>query len=184
MAEVERTLAIVKPDAVEKGATGEILRRIEAAGLRIVALKMARLTEAQAQGFYAVHRERPFYSSLVRFMTSGPVVLAALEGPDAIARWRRLMGATDPANAEGGQHPPRPRVQRRAQRHPRLGRARDGPDRARLLLQRDRGPGPCGRPAVGGVQVRAGPVGSPARVPRRRGVACAALASGAGRRPR
>lgn len=102
MADTERTLAIVKPDAVEAGATGEVLRRIEASGLRIIGLKMLQLTERQAQGFYAVHRERPFYSSLVQFMTSGPVVVAALEGPDAIARWRGLMGATDPGKAEPG----------------------------------------------------------------------------------
>ncbi len=102
MADVQRTLSIVKPDAVAKGATGEILRRFEAAGLRIVALKMIHLTESQARGFYAVHKARPFYDSLVRFMTSGPVVVSVLEGPDAIALNRRLMGATDPAKAEPG----------------------------------------------------------------------------------
>ena len=102
MADTERTLAIVKPDAVEKNVTGEILRRVEAEGLRILALKMLRLTEEQARGFYAVHRERPFYASLVKFMTSGPVVVCALEGADAIRRWRSLMGATDPAKADAG----------------------------------------------------------------------------------
>jgi len=102
MPEMQRTLAIVKPDAVDKGATGQILARIEAEGLRILGLKMLRLTEAQARGFYAVHRERPFYGSLVAFMTSGPVVVAVLEGTDAIARWRRIMGATNPAEAEEG----------------------------------------------------------------------------------
>jgi nucleoside-diphosphate kinase len=102
MQKVERTLSIVKPDAVAKGATGEILRRLEASGLRIVALKMTQLTERQAQGFYAVHKSRPFYESLVRFMTSGPVVISVLEGPDAIAGYRKLMGATDPAKAEAG----------------------------------------------------------------------------------
>jgi nucleoside-diphosphate kinase len=102
MADLQRTLSIVKPDAVAKGATGEILRRFEAAGLRILALKMIQLTEQQARGFYAVHKARPFYDSLVRFMTSGPVVVSVLEGPDAIALNRRLMGATDPAKAEPG----------------------------------------------------------------------------------
>jgi len=102
MAETQRTLAILKPDAVEKGVAGQILARIEGEGLRILGLKMLRLTETQARGFYAVHKERPFYGSLVAFMTSGPVVLAVLEGTDAIARWRALMGATNPAEAEEG----------------------------------------------------------------------------------
>ncbi len=98
----ERTLAIVKPDAVEKGATGEILKRIEASGLRIVGLKKVQLSEQLARGFYAVHRERPFYKDLVAFMISGPVVIVALEGDDAIARWRGLMGATDSKKADAG----------------------------------------------------------------------------------
>lgn len=102
MAEIQRTLAIVKPDAVSDGRVGEILRRAESAGLRPIALKMIQLTEGQARGFYAVHRERPFFGSLVAFMTEGPVVVAVLEGTDAIATWRRLMGATDPAEAESG----------------------------------------------------------------------------------
>ena len=98
----QRTLAIVKPDAVAKGASGEILKRIEAARLEIVALKKVQLSEQLARGFYAVHRERPFYKDLVAFMSSGPVVIAALEGEDAIARWRQLMGATDSKQAEPG----------------------------------------------------------------------------------
>jgi nucleoside-diphosphate kinase len=98
----ERTLAIVKPDAVEKSATGEILKRIEATGLRIVALKKVQLSEQLARGFYAVHQQRPFYKDLVAFMSSGPVVVAALEGENAIARWRQLMGATDSKKAEAG----------------------------------------------------------------------------------
>jgi nucleoside-diphosphate kinase len=102
MAEMERTLSIVKPDAVAKRATGEILRRFEEAGLQIVALKKVRLTEEQARGFYAVHRERPFYGDLVKFMTSGPIVVSVLEGPDAIARNRELMGPTDSTQAEPG----------------------------------------------------------------------------------
>ncbi len=102
MAEVQRTLSIVKPDAVGAGATGEILSRIELARLRIVALKKIQLTRQQAEGFYAVHRERPFFDALVEFMTSGPVVLSVLEGPDAIARNRELMGPTDSTQAEAG----------------------------------------------------------------------------------
>jgi nucleoside-diphosphate kinase len=98
----ERTLSIVKPDAVAKGSAGAILARIEASGLRIIALKMLQLTEQQARGFYAVHKSRPFYDSLVKFMTSGPVVVSVLEGPDAVARYRRLMGATDPLKADAG----------------------------------------------------------------------------------
>jgi nucleoside-diphosphate kinase len=99
---VERTLSIVKPDAVAKGATGAILSLIQDAGLEIIALKMIQLTEQQARGFYAVHKERPFYGDLVKFMTSGPVVVSALQGDDAIARYRALMGATNPADAEDG----------------------------------------------------------------------------------
>jgi nucleoside-diphosphate kinase len=99
---IERTLSIVKPDAVAKGATGEILRRIQAAGLEVIALKMVRLTEQQARGFYAVHAKRPFYADLVKFMISGPVVVSVLQGENAIARYRELMGATNPAQAAAG----------------------------------------------------------------------------------
>ncbi len=102
MAQAQRTLTIVKPDAVAKGVTGEILSRFEKAGLEIVALKKLRLTEEQARGFYAVHKERPFYGDLVEFMTSGPVVVGVLEGPDAIAKNRELMGPTDSTKAEPG----------------------------------------------------------------------------------
>ena len=102
MAEDERTLSIVKPDAVAKGATGEILRRFEEAGLRIVALKRLILSDSQARGFYAVHRERPFYGDLVKFMTSGPVVASVLEGARAIAHNRELMGPTDSTQAPPG----------------------------------------------------------------------------------
>lgn len=98
----ERTLAIVKPDAVAKGATGEILRRIEAKGLSILALKKIQLTEQLARGFYAVHKERPFFGDLVSFMSSGPVVIAVLEGESAVATWRELMGPTDSAKAPAG----------------------------------------------------------------------------------
>jgi nucleoside-diphosphate kinase len=102
MAELERTLAIVKPDAVGRGAAGTILHRIEEAGLRIVALKMLRLTRGQAEGFYAVHRARPFFKDLVAFMCSGPVIVGVLEGDGAIARWRDLMGPTDSKQAARG----------------------------------------------------------------------------------
>jgi nucleoside-diphosphate kinase len=96
------TLAIVKPDAVSRDLTGQILAHLEAAGFRVRALRMLRLTEAQAQEFYAVHRERPFYGSLVRFMTSGPCVPVLLERADAVTALRQAIGATDPAEAEAG----------------------------------------------------------------------------------
>jgi nucleoside-diphosphate kinase len=99
---VERTLSIVKPDAVNKNAIGRILARFEAAGLRIVAARMMHLSRAEAEGFYAVHRERPFFRDLVAFMTSGPVLVQVLEGEDAIAKNRELMGATDPKKAAKG----------------------------------------------------------------------------------
>lgn len=99
---IERTLSIVKPDAVEKGVIGGCLAKLEAAGLKIVAIRQMRLTTEQAQAFYAVHKARPFYNSLVEFMTSGPVVVSVLEGEDAIATNRKVMGATDPSKAEEG----------------------------------------------------------------------------------
>jgi len=99
---VERTLAIVKPDGVEKSLVGDVIRRFEAGGLRVVALKMVRLDAVEAGRFYHVHRQRPFFGSLVAFMTSGPIVPMVLEGDEAIARVRSLMGATDPAKAEPG----------------------------------------------------------------------------------
>ena len=99
---MERTLAIIKPDAVAARVTGTIVQRIEDAGFRIVAMKLVRLSRAQAEGFYAVHRERPFLGGLTVFMSSGPVVVLVLEAPDAIRKWRALMGATDPARADPG----------------------------------------------------------------------------------
>ena len=99
---VERTFSIIKPDAVAAGQAGEILAMIERAGFKVLALRMTRLTEAQAQGFYAVHRERPFFPGLVKFMTEGPLIVLALEREDAIAKWRETMGATNPANAAEG----------------------------------------------------------------------------------
>jgi nucleoside-diphosphate kinase len=99
---VERTLSIIKPDAVKKNAIGQIVARFEKAGLRVVAARMMQLSRAEAEGFYAVHRERPFFKDLVDFMTSGPVLVQVLEGKDAIARNRELMGATDPKKAAKG----------------------------------------------------------------------------------
>ena len=97
---MERTFAIIKPDAVAAGFTGRILQRIEAEGFQIRAMRMVKLSKAEAEGFYAVHRERPFFASLTTFMSSGPAVVLALDAPDAIKKWRTLMGATDPAKAE------------------------------------------------------------------------------------
>ena len=103
MADVQRTLSIIKPDATGRpGVSGQILARFEEAGLQIVALKKVRLSEELAKGFYAVHKERPFYGDLVKFMTSGPVIVSVLEGPDAIAKHRELMGPTNSEEAPAG----------------------------------------------------------------------------------
>jgi nucleoside-diphosphate kinase len=99
---MERTFAIIKPDAVKKGLSGRILVRIEEAGFSVRALRMISMTKREAEGFYAVHRERPFFGGLTDFMSSGPCIVMCLEGPDAIRKWRDLMGATDPAKAESG----------------------------------------------------------------------------------
>ncbi len=99
---MERTLAIIKPDAVAARHTGRIIQRIEEAGFQIRAMRMLHLSKQDAEGFYAVHRGRPFFPSLTTFMSSGPAIVLALEGDDAIARWRALMGATDPARADAG----------------------------------------------------------------------------------
>ena len=99
---VQRTLSIIKPDAVAKNVIGKIYSRFETNGLKIVAAQMRQLSRAEAEGFYAVHKERPFFNALVEFMTSGPVMIQVLEGEDAIAKNRQLMGATDPKKAEKG----------------------------------------------------------------------------------
>jgi nucleoside-diphosphate kinase len=99
---LERTLSIIKPDAVKKNVIGQILARFEKAGLRIVAARMKHLSRAEAEGFYAVHRQRPFFRDLVEFMISGPVLIQVLEGENAIAKNRELMGATDPKKADKG----------------------------------------------------------------------------------
>ncbi len=99
---LERTLSIIKPDAVAKNQIGEVIRFLEKGGLRIVAMRMVSLTKAEAEGFYAVHRERPFFDSLTSFMSSGPAVVMTLEGEKAISRNREIMGATDPAEATDG----------------------------------------------------------------------------------
>jgi nucleoside-diphosphate kinase len=99
---MERTLAIIKPDAVERRVAGRIIDRIEAAGFQIRAMRQVRLTKREAEGFYAVHRERGFFASLTEFMSSGPAVVMVLEAPDAIKKWRTMMGATDPSKADSG----------------------------------------------------------------------------------
>jgi nucleoside-diphosphate kinase len=98
----DRTLAIIKPDAVERRLTGKIIQRIEEAGFQIRAMRLVRLSKQDAEGFYAVHRERPFFASLTAFMSSGAAIVMVLEAPDAIKKWRTLMGATDPAKADPG----------------------------------------------------------------------------------
>jgi nucleoside-diphosphate kinase len=99
---MQRTFAIIKPDAVERRLVGQILARIEQAGFTVRAMRLQHLTKREAEGFYAVHRERPFFGGLTDFMSSGPSVLLALEAPDAIGTWRALMGATDPGKADAG----------------------------------------------------------------------------------
>jgi nucleoside-diphosphate kinase len=99
---MERTLSIIKPDGVEKGIIGQVISRLESSGLKPVAVRMARLSQSEAEGFYAVHKARPFFRDLVKFMTSGPVVLMVLEGEDAVVRNREVMGATDPKKAAAG----------------------------------------------------------------------------------
>jgi len=98
----ERTLSIIKPDGVEKGIIGRVISRFETSGLKPIAIKLKQLSKGEAEGFYAVHREKPFFGSLTAFMSSGPAVVMVLEAPDAIRKWRETMGATDPARAADG----------------------------------------------------------------------------------
>jgi nucleoside-diphosphate kinase len=102
MSELQKTFSIIKPDAVASGKAGKILSLLEDNGFRVVALRMTKLSQSQAEGFYAVHRERPFFGSLVKFMTEGPVIVMALEREDAVKKLREVMGATNPANAAEG----------------------------------------------------------------------------------
>ena len=128
---IERTLSLIKPDAVQRNLTGEILAMIQGAGLKVVALKMIHMTKAQAEGFYAVHRERPFFDSLTDYMSSGPVVCSILEGEDAIHRYRELMGATNPEKAAEEI-----RGQPRGELRARFRRAGNGGFRNPVFLQR------------------------------------------------
>jgi nucleoside diphosphate kinase len=124
---LERTLSIVKPDGVQKNVIGNVYSRFENAGLRIVAARMMQLTQAQAEGFYAVHRERPFFKDLTRYMSSGPILVQVLEGENAVAKNRELMG-----------DPRRPRDQHRRERRARLGQRRERAHRDCVLLRRRR----------------------------------------------
>ena len=133
---MDRTFAIIKPDAVAAKKAGGILARIEKEGFAVRAMRLMHLTKGEAEGFYAVHKARPFFGALTDFMSSGPCIVMALEAPDAIGKWRTLMGATDPAKAEAGTPAQGVRRVDRAQRDARLRRARDGRLRARLLLPR------------------------------------------------
>ena len=132
---VEQTLSIIKPDGVEKNLIGEIYRRFESAGLSIVAARMLHLSQEQAEGFYAVHKERPFYADLVRYMTSGPVVVQVLEGENAVETNRRLMGATNPADAEPGNDPCGLRGKYRRKCRSRVGRSGYCGTRNRVFLR-------------------------------------------------
>ena len=137
---IERTFSIIKPDATERNLTGAVNALIEKAGLRIVAQKRIRMTREQAETFYAVHKARPFFGELVEFMISGPVVVQVLEGEGAIAKYRDVMGATDPSKAADGTIRKVAREVDRRELGARLGRAGDRRDRNRavLLRQRDR----------------------------------------------
>ena len=131
----ERTLSIIKPDATRRNLTGQINAALETAGLRIVAQRRVRLTQAQAEAFYAVHKERPFFRGLVEFMISGPVVAQVLEGDNAVARNREVMGATDPKKAARRHDPRAVRRGHRGELGARLGQRGERRDRDRLLLR-------------------------------------------------
>ena len=130
----ERTFSIIKPDATQRNLTGKVNAVIEAAGLRIVAQKRLHMTQAQAEAFYGVHAARPFFRDLVTFMISGPVVVQVLEGDNAVARYRDVMGATNPANAAEGTHSKTVRGEHRGELRPWVGQPGECRDRDRLLL--------------------------------------------------
>jgi nucleoside-diphosphate kinase len=136
---MEKTFAIIKPDAVAANQAGAILAEIQKAGFRIAGMKMKRLSQLEAENFYGVHKERPFYGSLVKFMTEGPVVVLALEAPDAIQKWRDTMGATNPANqsreCRRRHHSQNVRHQHRAQLRAWIGRAGNSGSRNPVLLR-------------------------------------------------
>jgi nucleoside-diphosphate kinase len=132
---IERTLSIIKPDAVAKNVIGQIYARFEAAGLKVIAARMQHLSRLEAEQFYAVHKERPFFKDLVDFMVSGPVMIQVLEGENAILKNRELMGATDPKKA-AWHHPRRLCRQHRCQRRARFGRCRNRPGGSGILLSR------------------------------------------------
>ena len=134
---VERTLSIIKPDAVAKNVIGRIYSRFEESGLKVIAAKMVSLSRAEAEGFYAVHRERPFFNDLVAFMASGPVMVQVLEGDNAIAKNRELMGATDPKKAAAGTYPRGLRGQHRCQCRAWLGQRGHGEGRDRIFFCSD-----------------------------------------------
>ena len=135
---LERTLSIIKPDAVQKNVIGEIYSRFEKGGLKIIAARMKQLSRAEAEGFYAVHRERPFFNALVEFMISGPVMIQALEGDNAIAKNRELMGATDPKKADGARSAPTLPIDRRHAVHGSV-RRKPRQEMPTSSLRRDRG---------------------------------------------
>ena len=135
---VTRTFSIIKPDATRRNLTGAVTKMLEDGGLRVVASKRIHMTKDQAEGFYGVHRERPFFNDLVSFMISGPVVVQVLEGEDAMQRNRDIMGATNPENAERRHDPQGNRRIDRGQFGPRFGQRRECGDRDRLLLQAGR----------------------------------------------
>ena len=134
MGDLQRTFSIIKPDAVAAGNARKILAHLEGAGFRIVGLRLLKMSQEEAEGFYAVHKERPFFGGLVKFMTEGPVVIMALEREDAIRKLREVMGATNPANAAEGTIRKLYRGEHRAECGPRVGRAGDGGGGTGLFL--------------------------------------------------
>ncbi len=134
---LERTLSIVKPDGVRKNVIGDVYHRFEKAGLRIVAARMMQLTQAQAEAFYGIHRERPFFKDLVSYMISGPVIVQVLEGEGAVAQEPRRHGRDRSEEGRAGHDPRRPRRQHRAERRARFGQRRERRARNRVLLRRD-----------------------------------------------